>query len=117
MLYQYQNGQTVRAKQPISLGQTTEIPISAVEALSVQNGKYGFSLVPTVLNSMVSMQGTTLKQVDYSVRTQDDLIYQQTGRIHVSMPVNGKTATYEIEIKAVLSDTAQQVSVPEGMEI
>lgn len=117
VLYQYQNGQTVRAKQPISLGQTTEIPISAVEALSVQNGKYGFSLVPTVLNSMVSMQVTTLKQVDYSVRTQDDLIYQQTGRIHVSMPVNGKTATYEIEIKAVLSDTAQQVSVPEGMEI
>lgn len=117
VLYQYQNGQTVRAEQPVTLGQDTTLPISAVAALSVQNEKYAFSLVPSTLDSLVSMTGATLKQVDYSVRTQDGLLNQQTGRIHLSMPVNGKTATYEIEVKAVLADTAEQVSVPEGMEI
>lgn len=117
VLYQYVDGRTVRADAPVDLGGGVQIPISAVMGLTAQDGRYAFSFVPAVLGEMVTTPGASVSQVDYSARTQGGLLGQQTGRIHIALPVNGRTVTYEIELTATLADRAEQVSLPDGMEV
>ena len=91
VLYQYVDGRTVRADAPVDLGGGVQIPISAVMGLTAQDGRYAFSFVPAVLGEMVTTPGASVSQVDYSARTQGGLLGQQTGRIHIALPVNGRT--------------------------
>lgn len=117
-LYRYENGKTVKASSPVSLGAAdARMPVSAVTGLTAQNGRYAFSFAPGVLNELVSAQNTTLKQVDYSATTQNGIFGQQTGRIYVTMPVNGRTSTYAIELNAVLRSQGGSVQVPDGMDV
>ena len=117
VLYQYVDGRTVRADAPVDLGGGVQIPISAVMGLTAQDGRYAFSFVPAVLGEMVTTPGASVSQVDYSARTQGGLLGQQIGRIHIALPVDGRTVTYEIELTATLADRAEQVSLPDGMEV
>lgn len=117
-LYRYENGKTVKAAQPVTLGAAdARIPVSAVTAVTAQNGRYAFSFVPGVLNEMVGSSDLSLKQVDYSAAEQNGVFGQQTGRIYISMPLGGRTSTYAMEINAVLSSRSGSVQVPEGMNI
>ena len=115
--YQYVGGHTVQADTPIDLDGGAQIPISAVMGLTAQDGRYAFSFVPAVLGEMVTTPGASVSQVDYSARTQGGLLGQQIGRIHIALPVDGRTVTYEIELTATLADRAEQVSPPDGMEV
>lgn len=117
-LYRYENGKTVKAAQPVTLGAAdARIPVSAVMDVSAQNGRYAFSFMPGVLGELVSGSSVTLKQVDYSATAQDGVIGQQTGRIYVNMPVSGRTATYAITIEASRSSQSGSVQVPDGMNV
>ena len=111
------SGEVQAAACAVDLGGGVQIPISAVMGLTAQDGRYAFSFVPAVLGEMVTTPGASVSQVDYSARTQGGLLGQQTGRIHIALPVNGRTVTYEIELTATLADRAEQVSPPDGMEV
>ncbi|MBS5146021.1 MAG: hypothetical protein KHY89_11095 [Butyricicoccus pullicaecorum] len=109
--YQSVNGKTTK----LSVKDTAVIPVSAILQLSEKNGVYAFSLVPEVINKMV--QGNSLKQIDYSIKTDGNIIGHQTARIQVNMPVNGKTDTYKIELQADSVTASGAVEIPDGMEL
>ena len=109
--YQSINGKTTK----LSVQDTAVIPVSAILQLSEKNGVYAFSLVPEVINKMV--QGNSLKQIDYSLKTDGNMIARQTARIQVNMPVNGKTNTYKIELRADSAAVSGTIEIPDGMEL
>lgn len=117
-LYRYENGKTVKAAQPVTLGTAdARIPVSAVMDVSAQNGRYAFSFMPGVLNELVSGSNVVLKQVDYSATEQGGVFSQQTGRIYVNMPIGGRTSTYAISLSAALRSQSGSVQVPDGMDV
>lgn len=109
--YQSINGKTTKTDQK----NMDEIPVSAIAEASEKNGTYAFSLVPAVMNQTV--QGSSLKQIDYSVKMDGNTIGRQTARIQVNMPVNGKTAAYKIELRAEPTAVSGTVEIPDGMEL
>lgn len=109
--YQSINGKTTKMETK----NTNPIPVSAIAEASEKNGTYAFSLVPAVINKTV--QGNSLKQIDYSVKTEGNMIGRQTARIQINMPVNGKTDTYKIELRAEPTDVSGTVQIPDGMEL
>ena len=109
--YQYIDGKTIKLDKT----NLAEIPVSAISEASEKNGTYAFSLIPAVLNKTI--QGISLKQVDYSVKTDGDTIGRQTARIQVNMPVGGKTQTYKIEVRAERTGVSGTIEIPNGMEI
>lgn len=109
--YQSINGKTTK----LSKKNTDAIPVSAILQLSENNGVYAFSLVPEVVHRMV--QGNSLKQIDYSIHTNGHSIGRQTARIQVNLPVNGKTDTYKIELRAEAAAVSGEIEIPDGMKL
>ena len=109
--YQSINGKTTK----LSKKNTDAIPVSAILQLSENNGVYAFSLVPEVVHRMV--QGNSLKQIDYSIHTNGNSIGRQTARIQVNLPVNGKTDTYKIELRAEAAAVSGEIEIPDGMKL
>lgn len=109
--YQSINGKTTKLNKM----NIVEMPVSAILEASEKNGVYAFSLMPDVLNK--TRKGVSLRQVDYSVKTDGSTIGRQTARLRVELPVNGKTQLYKIELRAETTGNMGEVEMPEGMEI
>ncbi len=109
--HQFTNGKTSKL-EPVS---PKTIPVSAILELSDKKGAYAFSLAPSVLNR--TMQGSSLKQVDYSVKVEGNVIGRQTARIQINMLVGGKKDTYKIEMQVEPSGASDSIFIPDGMEI